>query len=184
MSKINVGVLVGSLRRDSSSLKLAKHLAKTAPESMELNFIDIGHLDLYNEDLETDNPPQAWTDYREAMKASDAIILVSPEYNRTMTGTMKNAIDVGSRPYMEQVFNDKPVLVVSTSGGALAGFGANHHMRQALTVLNAHVMAAPEAYLGNVPSLFDEQGELLNEGTGEFLNSVMSAFEDWISRLK
>ena len=183
MSKLNVGVIVGSLRKDSNSLKVAKVLNSLASDNMELNIIDISELVVYNEDFEN-ALPEAYSVYRKAVKEVDGLILVSPEYNRTMSGAMKNAIDVASRPYAENAFSKMPVLVISTSGGALGGFGAHHHMRQALVVLNAYTLGSPEIFIMNSGTLFDEDGNLTDERTKKSLVNGLNKFEEWIKIFK
>ncbi len=182
MEKINVGVIVGSLRKDSGSLKLAKYLDKIKSDNLNLNYIKISDLALYNEDLEA-NEPEAYKRYRSEINNNDALILITPEYNRSMSGSMKNAIDVGSRPFGANTFNNKPVLVISTSAGTLGGFGANHNVRQSLTVLNGLVMPSPEAYIAHITTLFDENNEITNESSKSFLTKTLSAFEVWVSKL-
>jgi len=177
-----VAVIVGSLRKDSSSRKIAKAIAGFAPAGLDFRFVEIGDLPHYDQDLETDAPPAAWTRFRSEVAGADAVLFVTPEYNRSFPGFLKNAIDVGSRPWGKAVWTDKPALVVSTSAGALGGFGANHHLRQAISFFNMPVLGQPEAYIGNALSLFDEQGELTNETTAEFLRGLAQAFAAHIER--
>ncbi|MBS7668710.1 NADPH-dependent FMN reductase [Croceicoccus gelatinilyticus] len=178
----NVAVLVGSLRKDSYTRKLAQVIVAQAPANLSFNFVEIGDLPLYNEDLDTDTPPAAWVRYREEMNAADAVLFVTPEYNRSVPGALKNAIDVGSRPYGEGVFKGKPAAVVTGSPGGMAGFGANHHLRQSLVFLDMYAMAQPEAYIGGMWDLFDDNGELANEDTRAFLRTIAESFADWIER--
>jgi chromate reductase len=181
MSKLyNVAVLVGSLRKDSINRKAANALIELAPSSLKLGFVEIGGLPLYNQD-EDANPPAAWVDFREKIKAADAVLFVTPEHNRSVPAAMKNALDVGSRPYGQSAWNGKPGAVVSASPGAIGGFGANHHLRQSLVFLNIPAMAQPEAYLGAADKLFDSGGKLTNEGTRKFLQQFMHSFADWVS---
>ena len=121
-----VAVIVGSLRRDSFSKKIAHALVDLAPEGLRFDFVDLAGLSMYNQDLEA-TPPSDWTTFRERVRAADAVLFVTPEYNRSVPGVLKNAIDVGSRPYGQSVFSGKPAAVLSTSPGAMGGFGANHH---------------------------------------------------------
>ena len=179
MSK-TVAVIVGSLRRESFSKKTANALARLAPQDLKFEAVPIGDLPFYNEDLETQSPPQAWTEFRERIRAADAVLFVTPEYNRSVPGVLKNAIDVGSRPYGASVFNGKPAAVISTSVGALGGFGANHHLRQSLVFLNMPTLAQPEAYVGNSGALFDAEGQLKNESTEKFLRDFGATFGQWI----
>jgi chromate reductase len=177
-----VAVLVGSLRKDSASRKVAKAIADLAPDTLEFRFVEIGDLPHYDPDLETDAPPAAWTRFRDEVAAADAVLFVTPEYNRSVPGSLKNAIDVGSRPWGKAVWTEKPTLVVSTSAGALGGFGANHHLRQMLSFFNMPVLGQPEAYVGNSLSLFDEAGTLVSETTTDFLRTVGQAFAAFVER--
>jgi chromate reductase len=178
-----VAVIVGSLRKDSATRKVAQAIAALAPPTLKFDFVEIGDLPHYDQDLETDTPPASWTRFREQVARADAVLFVSPEYNRSFPGVVKNAIDVGSRPWGKAVWNDKPTLVVSTSAGALGGFGANHHLRQALSFFNAPILGQPEAYIGNILSLFDASGELTNEATAEFLTGLGKTFAAFVERL-
>ena len=135
---------------------------------------------LYNEDLETASPPAQWTVFRQRVKAADAVLFVTPEYNRSVPAALKNALDVGSRPYGSNVWDRKPGAIVSASPGAIGAFGANHHLRQSLVFLNVPTMQQPEAYIGHADKLFDEQGELVSDGTGKFLQQFMQAFANWV----
>lgn len=179
MKNYKVAVVVGSLRKESYNLKLAKALTALAPESLKLDIINIGDLPFYNEDVEA-TPPQSWTIFREQISAADAVLFVTPEYNRSVPAVLKNAIDVGSRPYGKNAWDGKPGAVISVSIGGISGFGANHHLRQSLVFVNIPTLAQPEAYIGGAADLFDEQGKLNNESTKGFLKKFMSAFEKWI----
>jgi chromate reductase len=178
----NVAVIVGSLRKDSLNRKAALALADLAPEGVELSIVEIGDLPHYDEDAEAAGAPEAWTRFREQVKASDAVLFVTPEYNRSVPGVLKNAIDVGSRPYGASVFAGKPAAVMSLSQGAIGGFGANHHLRQSLVFLDMPVLQQPEAYVGNAGSLFDESGAVAEEGTRAFFKTFIAAFARWIER--
>lgn len=177
-----VAVLVGSLRRDSLSKKLALAIADLAPSDLTFELVPIADLPLYNEDLETGEPPAAWTAFRNRIRSADAVLFVTPEYNRSIPAALKNAVDVGSRPYGKNAFDGKPTAVVSTSLGALGGFGANHHLRQALSFLNMPLLPQPEAYIGNTSQLFDEHGKLTNESTEQFLRQFAESFANWIRK--
>jgi chromate reductase len=185
-----VAVLVGSLRRDSFSKKVASAIASASPADTRFELIPIGDLPFYNEDLDNapgagaqERPPQ-WTEFRRRIKAADAVLFVTPEYNRSVPAVLKNAIDVGSRPYGHNAFDGKPAAVVSTSVGAIGGFGANHHLRQSLMFLNTPVLQQPEAYIGNTGALFDEEGRVKNEGTAAFLRTFAQAFDRWIDTVR
>src|ERR1700676_2125999 len=181
---INVCVLVGSLRKASFSGMLANALMLLAPSSMEPEVVEIGHLPFYNQDLERmiDSSPAQWTAFRQRVKAADAVLFVTPEYNRSVPAVLKNALDVGSRPYGSSVWDRKPGAIVSASPGAIGGFGANHHLRQSLVFLNVPTMQQPEAYVGHVDRLFDEHGRFVSDGTGKFLQEFMRAFANWVER--
>lgn len=181
MSKIyEVAVLVGSLRKDSINRKVANALIGLAPPSLKLQIVEIGDLPLYNQDLDA-NPPAPWKEFKAKIKAADAVLFVTPEYNRSVPGVLKNAIDVASRPYGQSAWDGKPGAVVSASPGAIGGFGANHHLRQSLVFLNVPALQQPEVYLSGADKLFGADGKLTNEGTKAFLQKFMQAFAGWIA---
>jgi chromate reductase len=180
---VDVGVIVGSLRRGALTRQLSRALPELAPPSMRLFDIEIGDLPLYNQDLETEAPPAAWTRLREQVMSADAILFVTPEYNRSVPGALKNAIDVGSRPWGKSAWNGKPAAVASQSPGALGGMAAAHHLRQMLMAVNLAAMPYPEIYLPLAESLYDESGRLQNVPTRELLTSFMQSFEVWIRKL-
>ncbi len=180
MNERKVAVLVGSLRKDSLNRKVANALPELAPVNLKLSIVEIGALALYNPDLETGVPP-AWKEFRDRIRAAEAVLFVTPEYNRSMPGGLKNAIDVGSRPYGQSVWDGKPGAVISVSPGAIGGFGANHHLRQSLVFLNVPAMQQPEAYIGGADKLF-EGDRLANAATRDFLTRYLQTFADWIER--
>ncbi len=180
MKQKKIAVIVGSLRRESLNRKMAEVLSKIAPESLRLEIIEIGGLPHYNEDLEK-NPPAPWMEFRERLRSVDGFLFVTPEYNRSVPGLLKNAIDVGSRPYGQSVWNGKPGAVVSVSPGSIGGFGANHHLRQSFVFLNIPAMQQPEAYIGNAAGLFDEKGNFANDSIMTFARSYMDAFAAWVA---
>ena len=177
----SVGVLVGSLRSGSHSRKVARALMKRSAPALRCQWIEIGDLPMFNEDQE--GKVGAWERLRAAVKAVDAVLLVTPEYNRSVPACLKNALDVGSRPQGCNVWDGKPAAVVSVTPYKLGAFGANHAVRQALVYLNMPVMQQPEAYIGNAAGLFDEAGGLTDQDAGELLTKFMTAFGDWIDRL-
>jgi chromate reductase len=179
----NVAVLIGSLRKASYSRKMALALASLAPEGVDLRTAEIGQLPFYDEDEERAGPPPAWTAFRDEVRAADAVLFVTPEYNRSVPGVLKNAIDVGSRPYGHSVWDGKPGAVVSVSPGAIGAFGANHHLRQSLVFLNVPTLQQPEAYIGGAAGLFDQAGDIVNEASRDFLIKFMHAFSDWIETI-
>jgi chromate reductase len=174
-----IAVVVGSLRKDSFNRKLALALAALAPESLKLEIVEIGKLQLYDQDLDV-TPPAEWAAFRQAIAAADAVLFVTPEYNRSVPGVLKNAIDVGSRPYGKSAWSQKPGAVISASPGAIGGFGANHHLRQSLVFLDVPTMAQPEAYIGGIDKALGEDGSISNPGTREFMQKYLAAFERWI----
>ena len=182
---LNIALHIGSLRRAAWSRRIADELIAVAPPTLKLQSVPIGELPLYNADLETDAPPPAWTAYRERIAAADGLLFVTPEYNRGMTGALKNAIDVASRPYGKNVYAGKPAAIVTLSTGPLGGVAANHDLRRSLVTLNAPTMAHPEMYLSQVNKLFDgaDGSGPLNAGTREFLGKFLVAFDTWVRRL-
>ncbi|MCM3453595.1 NAD(P)H-dependent oxidoreductase [Heyndrickxia oleronia] len=178
-----VGILVGSLRKESFSKKLAANVASLFPNGYETEFVEIGDLALYNQDFDDENnaPPEYKT-FRNKMKEMEAVLFVTPEYNRSIPAVLKNALDVGSRPYGASVWNNKPAAIISQTPGKLSGFGANHHLRQPLVFLNMPILQQPEAYIGNVADILDEDGKIKDEGTVKFLQSFVDAFVDLIKK--
>lgn len=184
MAAYKVAVLVGSLRKESWTRKVAKAAMDLAAKDLECAFVEIGDLPLYNEDLDTRTPPEAWGRFRQALKACDAMLFFTPEYNRSMPGVLKNAIDVGSRPTGQNVFDGMAAGVVSVTPYKLGAFGANHALRQTFVFLNMLAMQQPEAYIGSVGDLFDDSGRLKNDETRKFLGKFMDAFGTWIAAVK
>jgi NAD(P)H-dependent FMN reductase len=182
MGQINVAVVVGSLRKASYSRKMANALMMLAPKSLACSIIEIGDLPLYNEDLD-EKVPAEWGRFRSDMRKRDGVLFVTPEYNRSVPGCLKNAVDVGSRPQGKSVFDGKPAAVVSVTPYKLGAFGANHALRQTFVFLNMPVMQQPEAYIGGVADLFDEKGSLKDEETRKFLTKFINAFEEWIKTI-
>ncbi|MCO6542019.1 MAG: NAD(P)H-dependent oxidoreductase [Lactobacillus sp.] len=179
-----IGIFVGSLRKGSYSRIIAQEMAKQFPAGYEAKFIEIGDLPLYNQDFDDLNEvPAQYPKFRDEVKAIDAALFVTPEYNRSVPAVLKNALDVASRPYGANVWDGKPAAVVSVSIGAISGFGANQHLRQALVFLNMPTLQQPEAYIGNVTNFIDEdKGEVNNRGTKDFLKSIDEAFVKLIDR--
>jgi len=180
--KTPVSVVVGSLRKESFSRKVARALIAQAPASLECRVVEIGDLPMYNQDLD-ESPPEQWTRFRDAIRSSRAVLFVTPEYNRSIPGCLKNAIDVASRPYGKSVLDGRPAGVVSVTPHKLGAFGANHAIRQTFVFLNMPVMQQPEAYVSNAGELFDQTGQLKSNETREFLEQFMVAFEKWIAQV-
>ena len=177
-----VAVLVGSLRKESFSRKTARALASLAPAALTLEIVEIGELPLYNQDDDA-QPPAASVAFKARIAAADAVLFVTPEYNRSVPGVLKNAIDIASRPYGKSAWNGKPGAVISVTPGKLGAFGANHHLRQSLVFLNVPAMPQPEAYISNAGELFDEAGELVDDGARSVLQAFMAAFAAWVEGL-
>jgi chromate reductase len=179
----DVAVIIGSLRKASFTRRLVLAMEKLAPASLSLRVVEIGDLPLYDQDADDAKTPFApWTAFRDAVRPAHAVLFATPEYNRSVPGVLKNAIDVGSRPYGSSVWDGKPAAVVSNSPGAIGGFGANHHLRQSLVFLNMPVLQQPEAYVGAVAGLFADDGSIKDDKTREFLAGFMTKFADWIER--
>jgi chromate reductase, NAD(P)H dehydrogenase (quinone) len=178
-----IGVLVGSLRKESFSKKIAANVAALFLEGYETEFIEIENLPFYNQDYDNENNVrEEYANFRNRIKEIDAVLFVTPEYNRSVPAVLSNALDIGSRPYGASVWNGKPAAIISQSPGNLGAFGANHHLRQILTCLNMPVVQQPEAYISNAAALLDENDKVKNEGTVQFLQSFVDAFIDLIER--
>lgn len=182
MDQKRIAVIVGSLRKDSFNRKMALSLIALAPNSLQLEVVEIGQLSMYDQDLD-ENPPREWIEFRDRIKRSDGVLFVTPEYNRSVPGVLKNAIDVGSRPYGSSAWDGKPGAVVSVSPGDIGGFGANHHLRQSLVFLNVPVMQQPEAYIGGAADLFGDNGSIAVDSTREFIREFIEAFSAWVYKL-
>lgn len=177
-----IAVLVGSLRKESFSRKIAKNIEALAPKGLTFEEIDISKVGHYNQDLDTATPPAEWQELRDKVKAADAVLFVTPEYNRSVPGVLKNAIDILSRPYGHSAFNAKPAAVVSNSPGNIGGFGAHHHLRQMLAFLNMPTLQQPEMYLSGVGAWFNEAGVIEKDETKQFLAQFGQTFADWIEK--
>jgi len=177
----DIVVIVGSLRKESFNRKMANALRELAPASLKLEIVEIGQLQLYNQDLDVD-PPAAWREFRARIKKADGVLFITPEYNRSIPAPLKNAIDVGSRPYGQSAWDKKPCAVVSVSPGAIGAFGANHALRQSFVFLNMPAMQQPEAYIGGADKLFDASGNIANDGTRGFLTKFLDAYAAWVEK--
>lgn len=182
MSSKRIAVLIGSLRKESLTRKIALELIALAPPSLNFEIVEIGALPLYNQDLEENGAtaPPAWSAFRERVAACDGVLFATPEYNRSVPAALKNAIDVGSRPYGSSVWGGKPGAIVSVSPGAIGGFGANHHLRQAMVFLDVPLLQQPEAYIGGAAHLLDANGKLNNDGAKQLLGKFGTAFAAWV----
>ena len=178
-----IAILVGSLRKDSINRKVARSICALRGDNLECSVVEIGDLPLYNEDLDK-NPPEQWVRLRDQVRAADGVLFVSPEYNRGVPGVLKNAIDVGSRPYGQSVFDQKPAAIVTASPGSVGGFGSIHQIRLAAVFLNMPVMQQPEAYLGHVSGdSFDADGCLKEGPLKEIVIKLACAFHDWVEMI-
>jgi chromate reductase, NAD(P)H dehydrogenase (quinone) len=176
----DVAVLVGSLRQASITRRVAKAVISVAPPGLQCRIIEIGDLPMYNEDLERDSPAP-WVRLRREIASVQAVLFATPEYNRSVPGCLKNALDVGSRPSGKNVWSGKAAGIVSVTPFKLGAFGANHAIRQSLVFLDMPAMQQPEAYISGAAELFDERGSLTNETTRQFLTKFMTSFERWIA---
>ena len=178
-----IAIIVGSLRKDSLNRRVARSICSFAGDLLDCGIVEIGDLPLYNQDLDTD-PPEQWTRFRQAIAAADGVLFCSPEYNRGIPGVLKNAIDVGSRPYGQSVFDKKPGAIVTASPGSIGGFGANHQIRQAAVFLNMPIMQQPEAYFGHVSDdSFDESGCLKDGPLKDLIMVIAGSFANWVDMI-
>lgn len=174
---MKIAVLVGSLRRESFTRKVALELMALAPRNLQLGMVEIGRMPLYNQDYDDEeNPPATWSEFRNQLREFEGVLFLTPEYNRSLPAVLKNALDVGSRPYGQSVWKGLPAGVVSVSPGALGGFGANHHLRQALVFLDMPVLQQPEAYIGHA--------DKLDDSTRELLKKFMDGYSQWVTQLR
>jgi len=180
MTRHKIAIVVGSLRKGSINRKVARSICAFASDKLDCEMVEIGQLPLYNQDSDA-NPPPEYVRFREAIAAADGVLFCTPEYNRGVPGVLKNAIDVGSRPYGQSVWDKKPAAIISASPGSIGGFGANHQLRQACVFLNMPVMQQPEAYLGHVSEdSFDGDGCLKDGPLKQLVLSLATAFADWV----
>ncbi|HEX3424001.1 MAG TPA: NAD(P)H-dependent oxidoreductase [Sphingomicrobium sp.] len=179
-----IAIIVGSLREGSLNRRVARSICAMRGDNLGCSMLEIGDLPLYNQDLDT-NAPEQWTRFRKQVAEADGVLFCSPEYNRGIPGVLKNAIDVGSRPYGQSVFDKKPAAIVTASPGSIGGFGSNHQIRQACVFLNMPVMQQPEAYLGHVTDdSFDEAGCLKDGPLKELVSKLAYAFHDWVEMIQ
>ncbi|MFA9215822.1 MAG: NADPH-dependent FMN reductase [Sphingomonadaceae bacterium] len=183
MSVKKIAVIIGSLRKASLTRQIALELIALAPPSLHCEIVEIGELALYNQDLEENGAiaPQAWTQFRQRVQEADGVLFLTPEYNRSVPAAIKNALDVGSRPYGSSVWSGKPGAVISISPGALGGFGANHALRQSMVFLDVPLLQQPEAYIGHAASILDADGKLNNDASKQFLSKFAEAYAAWVA---
>lgn len=179
--KKKIGILLGSLRKDSVSSKLAKHMISIAPEQLEMSVIEIGDLPLYNQDYDNEGAtPASYVAFREKIAQLDGLLIITPEHNRSYPAAIKNALDVGSRPHGSNVWSGKRGGIMTFSPGGIGGFGANNHLRQVTNFLNIFMLQQPEAYIGNIMSYMDGEGRIVNDITKSILQNYMDAFTKWV----
>ena len=184
MNTYHIGIIVGSLRKQSYNKKIAAFILEQASHKFNYHIIEIGDLPLYNQDFDDEgNPPESYIRFRKEIEGLDAVLFITPEYNRSVPAVLKNAIDVGSRPYGKNKWDGKPGAIISSSTGAYGAFGANHHIRQSLVFVNIYPMQQPEAYLGNIKDCIGENGKIELQKTKDFLLSFKKAFEQWVIRI-
>ena len=180
-----IAILVGSLRKDSFNRRIARSICAIRNDGLDCSFVEIGDLPLYNQDFDSlPQQPEQYVRFRDAIRPVDGVLFVSPEYNRGMPGVLKNAIDVGSRPYGQSVWDKKPAAIVTASPGSIGGFGSNHQLRQSCVFLNMPVMQQPEAYLGHVnDDSFDADGCLKDGPLKGLVEKLAHSFHDWVDMI-
>jgi chromate reductase, NAD(P)H dehydrogenase (quinone) len=177
----NVVVIVGSLRKDGFTLKIANALAKLAPDTLNLDVVTLGGISFFNQDLEA-APPADWLAFREKLQKSDGVLFVTPEYNRSIPGVLKNAIDVASRPYGKSSFLGKPTGIISNSPGPLGGVSAAKHLQNILPGISGPILGQPEIHLNGVGDAFDDKGHLVKESMQKVLQQYIDAFAAFVEK--
>jgi chromate reductase, NAD(P)H dehydrogenase (quinone) len=180
-SPYSIVTIVGSLRKQSHTLKIANALAKLAPASLKLDVTTLYDISFFNQDLEA-TPPADWVAFREKLQKSSGVLFVTPEYNRSIPGVLKNAIDVASRPYGKSSLLGKPTGIISNSPGPLGGVSAAKHLQNILPGISGPIMGQPETYLSGVGDAFNEKGEL-KEALQKVLQQYLEAFAAFVDRL-
>src|SRR5690348_14342830 len=181
MSTHHIAVVVGSLRKGSFTLGIANALAKLAPDTLKLNVITLHGLSFFNQDLEA-QPPADWLTFREKIQKSDGVVFVTPEYNRSIPGVLKNAIDVASRPYGKSSFMGKPIGIIGNSPGPLGGVNAAKHLQNILPGISGPILGQPETYLTMVGDAFNDKGELTKEPLQKVLEQYLAAFAAFVEK--
>ena len=182
MSK-KIGLVVGSLRKEAFSKKIAEELKAVAPESLELENVKIDQLEMFNQDFDEEGrTPKSWKDFRKNLEKFDGFLFVTPEYNRSYPAVIKNAIDIGSRPYGQNKWDGKPGAIISVSPGSMGGLGANHALRQVMVFVNIPMMQQPEAYIRDVADAIGEDGKF-KEKMSNHLKEFMVAYEKWVNNV-
>jgi chromate reductase len=181
MATYNVVVIVGSLRKESFSLKIANALTKLAPAGLKFDVVTLQDISFFNQDLEA-TPPADWVALREKIQKSSGVIFVTPEYNRGISGVLKNAIDVASRPYGKSSFLGKPIGIVSNSPGPLGGVNAAKSLQNILPGISGPILGQPEIYLNGVGDAFNDKGELTKESLQAVLKQYIDAYAIFVER--
>ncbi len=177
----SIVTIVGSLRKESYSLKIANAMAKMAPASLKLDVTTLHGISNFNQDLEA-SPPADWLAFREKIQKSNGVLFVTPEYNRSIPGVLKNAIDVASRPYGKSSFLGKPTGIIANSPGALGGMGAAKHLQNILPGISGPILGQPEIYLNGVGDAFNDKGELVKEALQKVLEQYLAAFAAFVAK--
>jgi len=178
----DVAVLVGSLRRDSLNLKLARALAKLGKTLFSFNFAELSDLPIYNQDMEADLPASVVRMKKEIAKA-DAVLFVTPEHNRSIPSVLKNAIDWGTRPWGQNSWAGKPGSIIGTSPGNVGTAAGQAHLRSVMTILDVILLGQPEVYFVSKPGLIDDKDDITDDATREFLQGYLTRFEAWIDQV-
>lgn len=177
----NVVVIVGSLRKESFSLKIANALTKLAPDTLKLNVVTLHDISFFNQDLEA-TPPADWLKFRETLQKSDGVLFVTPEYNRSIPGVLKNAIDIGSRPPGKSSFLGKPIGIIGSAPGQLGGVSAVKHLQNILPGISGPILGQPEIYLNGISDGFDDKGQLIKESLQKVLQQYIDAFAVFVAK--
>jgi chromate reductase len=183
MKKTQIGVIVGSLRKASFCRKVATLVSGMMDDRFEMVPVEIGDLAMFNQDFDDEGKtPEAWERFRARIKGLDAVLFVTPEYNRSIPPVIKNALDIASRPYGKNVWDGKPGAVIGVSPGKMGAFGAVHALRQAIVYLNVNLMQQPEAYIGGIATMIDADGKITDASFEGFLRQYAEAFAKWVER--
>jgi chromate reductase len=183
MEKIRIAVLVGSLRKESINLKLARAVEKLAPAHFSFQHVRIGDLPLYTQEFDSDYP-QVCQRLKQEVAAADALLFVTPEYNRSIPGVLKNALDIGSRPWKENSFAGKPAAMLGASPGAPGTAMAQQHLRNILAYLDVALLAQPEVYLKYTDGLISDDGTVQKDDTRKFLQKFVDSYVAWIAQIR
>jgi chromate reductase len=182
MKKNKIGIVVGSLRKESFCKKVAKLISDKMSDRFEMIPLELDNLQMFNQDFDDEqNTPKEWTKFRQEIESSDGYLFITPEYNRSIPAVIKNALDIASRPFGQNRFNAKPGAIISVSPGQMGAFGASNALRQPLAFLNVILMQQPEAYIGEISSRIDDAGEITDRKFDEFLQKFADAFSQWLS---